>query len=239
MRIIRMILLPVLFFSVFVSVRAQTPKPVYDGRKDRPAAKIAPADEKLLQTTALPKARIFWKNAENCEEDFSVTDAARGSFTSPGSDQNAFLYNFCETGHNFSNTGIVIVENERIVAHYVYEGGGELSVSTVPDVDGDGLNELLIGAGGTNQGVTWGTITIVELSPKGVKTFGNTQTYEDNCGADEKGCSAVAYQISATTGARPVFYHQKYTQKGKIWRSAGKQTVLKMDADQIKYNKLK
>jgi hypothetical protein len=54
--------------------------------------------------------------------------------------------------------------NGRVVAHIVYEGGQDRAIGALPDIDGNGLAEILVATGETNQGVTWETISIIELA---------------------------------------------------------------------------
>ena len=80
MSFLKLSLFPILVFCLFASVKAQTAKVIYDGRKNSETAKMNSADEKLLKSVILPKAREFWKNAEGCEETFDIRDFTRGSF---------------------------------------------------------------------------------------------------------------------------------------------------------------
>ena len=228
--------LMILAFFAANDVSAQIMKQIYDGRAEIKTAKISAADENFLKREALPIAREAWKNDEGCEENFEIQDAASGAFTRQGATQKAFLYRFCETGHNFGKDGIVVVENGRIVAHYFYDGGWDSSIIALPDINGNGINEIALGESGMNQGYGWSVITIIELQPEGgVEKFGIFDTWSDNCGAVEKNCQTEAYVLSVKPGDFPAFQSQKYRQVGKTWRTVGKAVKAKPRDDESSY----
>ncbi|MDR3556089.1 MAG: hypothetical protein P4L55_15135, partial [Syntrophobacteraceae bacterium] len=166
---------------------------------------------------------------------------ARGSFTKPDSDQKAILYRYCETGHNRALNGIAIVEKGAVVCHLAYPGDWDNGVGALPDINGNGRSELLISSGGTNQGITWGTIRIIELSDTIVLTkFGGTKTLSDNCGADEEKGSATAYRILVKSGPMADFYQELFVNKGAcsgtgVWEKSGKREKVSLENDRTDY----
>lgn len=231
-----------LLFSAFfgaASVSAQELKLIYDGRVDAKTAKISPLDENLLKREALPQARAAWKSDEHCEEGFEIQDAASGAFTRKGATQKAFLYRYCETGHNFGNDGIVIVENGRIAAHYVYDGGWDISIIALPDINENGINEIALGESGMHQGYGWSVVSIIELAGKTIEKFGIFDTWADDCGAEVKNCGTTAFKIIAKPGNHAAFYHEKYRKVKAAWRISGKSAIAKPREDTSVYRRLK
>jgi hypothetical protein len=165
----------------------------------------------------------LWRASGGCNEGFEVIDVATGSFTKAKTEQRAVLYRFCVTGHNFANNGIAIIEGGSMVAHIVYEGGEDYSIGALPDINGNGLSEIILGDGSTNQGYTTMVAILIEASPAGVKKWGIADVYEDNCGTMER-CEMTAYKISVKPGPAPIFYREAYKKRNERWTRAGKAT---------------
>lgn len=97
---------------------------------------------------------------------------------------------------------------------------------------------MLIAAGGTNMGETWGVIALCEFDGHGIKKIGHTDTYADNCGI-ENATGAEAYRLYAKVGKTPVFYREAFmtTCTGDDpWKKSGaiEQIVLQQE-DLIEY----
>jgi hypothetical protein len=199
---------------------AQTLRTVYDGRAEARASTPSNTDVQLVRRYALPKARRLWRGNDACTEGFEVIGVATGSFTKANTEQRAVLYRFCVTGHNFANNGIAIIEGGSVVAHIVYEGGEDYSIGALPDINGNGLSEIILGDGSTNQGYTTMVAILIEASPAGVKKWGIADVYEDNCGTMDR-CEMTAYKISVKPGPTPVFYREAYKKRNERWTRAG------------------
>lgn len=212
-----------LFVSAFVETRdgaAQNLRVVYDGRSEaRSSTTPSGADVQLVRRFALPKARRFWLSS-GCNEGFEPIGVASGSFTKPDREQRAVLYRFCVTGHNLANNGIAIIEGGSIVAHVVYDGGEDYSIGALPDINGNGLSEIVVGDGSTNQGYTAAVAVLIEASPGVVRKWGIADVYEDNCGTMER-CEMTAYKISVKPGPTPIFYRESYEKRNERWTRAG------------------
>lgn len=217
------LILFVLLLGEEESGAAQTLRVVYDGRAEARASTPSNTDVQLVRRYALPKARRLWRASGGCTEGFEVIDVATGSFTKADTEQKAVLYRFCVTGHNFANNGIAIIEGGSMVAHIVYEGGEDYSIGALPDINGNGLSEIILGDGSTNQGYTTMVAILIEVSPGGVKKWGIADVYEDNCGTMER-CEMTAYKISVKPGATPIFYREVYKKRNERWTRAGEAT---------------
>jgi hypothetical protein len=177
---------------------------------------LSDSQKALIKTDILAAAGLYWKSrGEDCDPgEFRILDGAEGSFTRPNAKQKGILYEYCESGHNFAEDGIVVFEGDRVVAHIVYEGGWGGGLQSVPDIDGSGQSRILIVGGGTNMGENGQTASMIELSEKGVKNFGSTETYHDDCGVSETvdpEPKEAAYKIFARKGTAPVFYRETFT----------------------------
>jgi hypothetical protein len=228
-----------------VSAPARDVKAIYDGRLSLKPGKLSPSEDALMKEKILPAARKLWDEQEfdgACTPGFdaSAVDVARGSFTKPGSDQKAILYRYCMTGHNRALNGIAVIEGDRIAAHIIYEGDWSNAVGALPDLNGNGLSEILIAAGGTNQGENWGVISVIEISGSNITTFGTTETYSDNCGTSKGNCGFEAYRISVKAGKTPVFYREAFSGKevhggADAWKKSGALKEISLKNDEVEY----
>lgn len=195
-------------------VSAQTAIPIYDARRNSEPAKVSKTDVAAIERLAIPAARQALGG--ECEPEIDYTGTASGSFTAPGRTQRIVLYRYCETGHGFANNGLVVFEGGSIVRHVIYNGGSEMEILALPDIDQNGISELVIAGGSTNQGYTVSAISILELSNTGARDIGDADAYEDNCGVVDR-CKMTAYRILAQPGTKPKFFREIYQKRGGKW----------------------
>ena len=231
-------------FALSTVSLAQDVKPIFDGRLHLTPGKLAGAEEALFQSKVVPAARQAWKQRGRdgaCTPGPTVraVDVTSGSFTRPNATQRAILYVYCEVGHNMDLDGIAIVENGQVAAHIVFEGASNNAIGALPDINGNGIAEIVIASGGTNQGQTWGVISITEINGKETTDFGLANTYMDNCGVDENNCSMEATRISVKPGSKPAFFSEKFVRKDGPWRKTGALAPLALKEDETEYEILK
>ncbi len=214
------------------------------GRERRWPGRIhaSKVDETVLSQDALPAARQAWRGKDpECDEEFRIVGAAQGSFTRPKTVQDAILYTYCTTGHNFARNGLAVVENGELVAHLIYAGAWDHDLFPVRDLDGSGRTAMLTVTGGVNMGEVWETVSILELLDKGVKKFGRTRTVEDACEAAPAG-PKKAYRLFAKAGTPPLFFLEAF-QKGctgaKRWAKTRAIKQVALDEDEVEYVRLK
>jgi hypothetical protein len=227
------------------SAWAQGAKPIFDGRLTLKPAKLSSSEETLMKDAVVPAARKAWHERERdaaCETGFkpSALDIAPGSFTKPKADQKAILYTYCTFGDNMALNGIAVIENGRVVAHVVYEGGNDRAIGALPGIHDNGLSEILIATGGTNQGITWGTISLIELAESEITKFGRTGTLSDDSGINEKNPKIQANRISVKTGRTPAFFREIFVAYGSgTFRKSGLIAPISLDEDKVEYELLK
>ena len=102
------------------------------------------------------------------------------------------------------------------------------------------LPKILVASGGTNQGVTWKSILLIELSGNGVAKFGQTETYSDNCGVGEKNGKAEACRLFVKVGKTPVFYREAFVNKGVCdggtWTKSGTPRQISLKEDETDWS---
>ena len=224
-----------------VSTEAQDLRPVFDARLAPAPAKVGAADTALLERLVRPAARQAWKGSEGCKDEFEILDAGAGSFTRRGVQQRVFLYRFCTTGHGFGASGIAIIgESGHVAAHLVYEGATDYALGTLPDLDGDGLSEILLVGGSTNQGITATSVALIGITPDGAKKLGLFPVYEDNCGTGAAPI-ATAWRLLAHPGPKPTFSRERFVRKSceeASWQKAGEAERVSPEADATDFRRL-
>lgn len=226
---------------------AQGPVVLYDPVAKVAEASHAEAEEQFVKEKLVPKARARWSEDASCDGgNLSIVGAVDGSFTRAGAKQRAIVYELCQTGNGFANNGYAVVENGRVAAHFAVEGGWNLEVSRVPDLNKNGRDELAIETGGgMHQGYTGSSVTILELSETAAVELGVFLVYTNECEAyaPNKYCDRN-YKLTAAAGAKPAFFTQKYLNRGTDekprWVASGKPAAAKPIRDlSTKYEAIK
>lgn len=209
---------------------------IFDGSSDSAVKEASTRQSRTVAAAVTPGAKRAWAEKES---DFKITAQCKGSFTRAGANQVAFLYSWCETGRQVGIAGLAVMENGRLVAHFGWEGGGEYDIVRLPDLDGNGPDELAIAAGGTGQGYANSNIAILGLRAGALKKFGRFQIYSDNSGAVEKNAETIAWKVSADVPAsKLVFQQQKLKKVTSAWVKSGKLTKVTPEKDEAIYKKL-
>jgi hypothetical protein len=226
---------------------AQDVRPVFDARLQLQPAKVSADEAELLKRTVQPVAALYWKKkGKDCEPEFVVIDAGEGSFTKAALRQKAILYRYCMTGHNFGLNGIAVLEHNGVVAHVLYEGAWDTAIGALPDLNHNGLSEILIASGGISTAVAWGVVSLIELQEKGVSKLGQAETELDDCQLDEmrevKTGQSLAYKILVKPGTKFEYYRETFRKgcndaKGK-WKRIGTRERIPESKDEKIYERL-
>jgi len=164
----------------------------------------------------------------------SIVDTATGSFTAPGqAQQTVYVISVseCNASHadNFGTKRVAIFSGQRLVADV--DDNFNSSIVRKTDLNGDGVNELLMTGGDMNQGVAFETATLLEFRNgrmRVIEDFGGVS--EDSCasGLPSSGIKASVISIKAAgLGDMPKFKMDNYRancRNPKRWRflSTGK-----------------
>ena len=215
-------------------ISAQGPVVIYDPLRKAPETNFTAADEQIVETMIVPKIKTKWSGDTNCDgSNLTVIGAAYGAFTRKAAAQRAILYEMCQTGTGFANNGIAIVENENVVANFIAEGGWNVDILRIADIDGNGYDEIAIETGGgMHQGYTGSSTSVIEVSETIIKSLGTFLTYSNECESlkPDEYCDR-SYKITARPGKKPSFLSQKYINKGDDekpkWVASGKARAAK------------
>jgi len=223
-----------LLISSFAAASAQATIVLYDPLAKPPDVNHADRDEQIVKEKLLAKAKARWAEGGRCDgSSLEVIGAVDGSFTKAGVKQRAVVYEMCQTGNGFANNGIAVFENGEAVAHFAVEGGWNIGVSRVADLNQNGRDELAVEtSGGMHQGYMGASLTILELMPAAARELGVFLVYTNECEvqAANKFCDR-SYKLSVAPSARPVFTARKYLNRGDDekprWVVSGKPVTAK------------
>ena len=213
------------------------------------SAKISAATERMVLSKVF---RRFLTDANQCDARFeasgsdrlaaarragqfvpSIMEAANGSFTAGGQSQTAYVIFVaeCNASHadNFGSTRVAIFEGQQLIADVDAEFMSHIVRKT--DLDSDGVNELLMTSGYTNQGTTIEMANLVSFHNgrrRVIQEFG--AVVEDSCASGFPSSTtdaSVLYISDIVPGSMPKLTQENYSsscRKAKRWRlvSTGK-----------------
>ncbi|HVF51865.1 MAG TPA: hypothetical protein VNA19_17405 [Pyrinomonadaceae bacterium] len=197
-----------------VAQRDEATQVLFDYRKDKGLARpeLPPEELRKIYVAA------YGDEYEKLEP--LIRSAAEGVFTEAGARQTAYLVqpnSAGEAGDAVPATGanLVIFEGEKLAANVAVGGGNFIrrvnhyaSILHLSDLNGDGVNELLLGASYLNRGINISWARLVEVRDgklKLIRDFGVID--EDTCDT-ERQARVTSGVIRATTekgGAWPRF----------------------------------
>lgn len=145
--------LSILFLTIFLFLQTNAQIKIYDGRSKPANTKISDQEKKLIENFVQAKEKAIKEIGEKrdfkCAEDsFHILGSANGSFTKKFSNQKAFLYSIClDDGGKYALPlgGIIMVDGNKIVAHFVYTHRWFDWIKSLPDINSNGFSELIAG----------------------------------------------------------------------------------------------
>jgi hypothetical protein len=157
----------------------------------------------------------------------AIIDMATGSFTAPLVTQTAYVIavNECNASHadNFGTKRVAIFSGPQLVADIDVDFKSNIVRKT--DLNGDGIDELLMTTGDMNQGVMIEIGALLEFQNRRVRVIEEFGTVmEDSCASGAAGSSvraSVVYFGEAATGKMPQFRVENFEascRRTKRWR---------------------
>jgi hypothetical protein len=239
-----------LIFTIALAQRTAPKQILHDFRTDNTTQppKISPA----VQRSVLSKVfRKYLTDAQRCNPNFNgngsddylkaarnagqiaptIIDSATGSFTAPGQTQTAYLISVSECGashaDNFGSERVAIFNGPQLVAEF--DADFKSSFVRKLDLNGDGIDELLMSSGYMNQGTLTESAALVNFQGgrwNVVQDF--EQVTEDGCASGFPGATTKASVITypATfSGGMPKLEMENYEsgcRKVKRWKLVGR-----------------
>ena len=162
-----------------------------------------------------------------------IVDMATGSFTTPGRRETAYIISVseCNASHadNFGTKRVAIFAGQELIANV--DADFKTDIVRKTDLNGDGLDELLMTSSDMHQGVLSETAALVEFQNGRVRIVEDFGTVtDDSCASGVGGSSSKASVISMpdlVPGKMPRLQVDNYEagcRKAKRWRffSTGK-----------------
>lgn len=177
---------------------------------------------------ALLKLRAKYES-EACSVNLELAGEASGSFTKPNARETVAFYQVCQTGNGLGVVALVVTENGNVTGIFGSDSGWSFNLGSLPDIDGNGLDELTLSfGGGLHQGEGGVGVHIVEFV-SGLPISNGWFQAEKFTDTEP----TAAWRVTVKTGKTPVYYRQKFVSNdGKRWKSSGTNAVFKLtDAD--------
>jgi len=190
-------------------------------------AKCNPQFDASRGTDRLKAARIAGQMVP------AIVDMASGSFTAPGQAQTAYVISVseCNASHadNFGTKRVAIFAGQQLIADVDVDFRSSIVRKT--DLNGDGLDELLMASGDMNQGTLIEMAALLDFQNgrlRIIEDFGTVT--EDTCASGTPGSSTKASVLAISDvvpGKMPKLRINNYEatcRKAKRWRflSTGK-----------------
>lgn len=163
----------------------------------------------------------------------SIVDKASGSFTAPGRPETLYVISVseCNASHadNFGTKRVAIFAGQQLLADVDVDFKG--SIVRKMDLNGDGIEELLMASGDMNQGILTETAALLDFQDgriRIIEDFGVVT--EDSCAsgiADSSSKASVVSMLNLMPGKMPRLRIDNYEtgcRKARRWRfvSSGK-----------------
>ena len=199
--------------------KSTTPKQtLYDFRIDNKItpAKITPATQKMVLSKVFRK---YLTDGSKCNPNFngngsddylgaarkagqmapSIIDSATGSFTAAGQTQTAYLISVSECGashaDNFGSDRVAIFSGQQLIADFDVDFRSSFAKRT--DLNGDGIEELLMTSGYMGQGTLTESAALVSFQGGHLNVIHDfEQVTENSCASGFPGSGAKAAVIS-------------------------------------------
>lgn len=216
---------------------AESPAPVVivDGRADKPTDDASPWETSAPVQQAIAAARSYWSAKDpEYKENLRIRGSSIGAFTQPDVKQHAVLFMMSDIPRCCAPMGLAIVEGERLVRNIAFDAIAQ-TIRAIPDIDGDGRNELALGGGFMGQGLVTEGITLAAFGDNGLDDFGQAIVFESACGAGYGDTGALAARLSVGPGTTIVVEQfQQLSCDVDTWESEGEPQPLQAIADQDK-----
>lgn len=195
---------------------------LFDFRKQRPlnTVRIPAATQKTVFSKVF---RRYLTDENRCDQNFSpngddylkaartagqfapsIIDMATGSFTAAGQQQSAYVIslNECGASHadNYGSKRVAIFSGQQLVMDADVDFRSNIIKKT--DLNGDGLDELLMTSGDMNQGVAFEAAALIGFQNGRLTVIQDLGTVlEDSCASEMPGSSSKASVISINSAA--------------------------------------
>lgn len=190
-------------------------------------------DESKCDQQFVPSGNDYLEAARNAGQIVpTIVDMASGSFTAAGQRQTAYVIsvNECGASHadNYGSKRVAIFSGQQLVMDV--DDDFRSSIVKKTDLNGDGIDELLMTTGDMNQGVLFEAASLLGFQNGRLRVIQDLGTVvENSCPSEMPGSSSKASLVSinpAAPGSMPTLRVDNYESgcRRKRWRfvSTGK-----------------
>ncbi len=186
--------------------------------------KLSTTQQQMFDSDILPKVRKMVA-LDICDQEMIVSGIIQGAFTKAGSQQTLIFYQYCQTGNGLGWVGIVVFDGGKVVGNFIADSGWSLDAASLPDINGNGLDEFTLSyGGGMHQGQGGVGVDVMEFAggmPKGLGWFKAEEFMDTE--------TVNVWKVTAKPGKVPVYYKQKYAAlEGGKYRRVGANTAFKL-----------
>lgn len=202
-----------LFVGLSGMVSAQS-RVLYDVRVPTPKPQISQAEWRAVNSAAQAAvAQNLWNDGRadgSCgDQELQVEGVAAGAFTTPNVKQTAYLYTRCILSHHFWQQGLVVMQGQQVMAHYVFHDLFT-EMYSVKDINRNGYSELGMVRDESGQGTTYNYLVVTELRPTRRVLLEQQVNYNDCAHAGENNVYGWRSQvIRVTPSASPSYTSQQ------------------------------
>lgn len=145
-----------------------------------------------------------------------IVATVNGSFTRKNSQQQAYLYDVCTWyeggGYNKRIQGLAIIENNKIIFNIrrLPKDVQGYDMHTLPDIDGDGLNEVYLTDGYSHMGGDVSTYSIIQVRASDASLLRTLPGNFGTCSSGRENDSETALVYSVVRAAQPIFFVTTY-----------------------------
>lgn len=202
---------------------------IADGEVGPPASDMSSWEASPPVMQAIASARSYWSAAEpGYKEEVHVMAAATGAFTRPDVEQQVVFYSMSNIPRGFPKRGLALVEGERLLHNFAFTGI-YFDVWALPDIDGDGRDELVLGGSFGQGGQHTSGVTLLALGEEGLSDLGSVEVYNSACAAMAGYEWSNKARITVVPGS-PIMI-QSYSQsscESETWEPTGEPEPLKL-----------
>lgn len=163
------------------------------------------------------------------KDPFRILDSLEGNFTAKNIKVKAYLYTDCSNTSKQLIQGIILISNtSTTVSHFIYPYSSDVKLSRVPDLDGNGIDELAIYSyAKTNVGHLT-MVRLLEFGTNGPKKLGLMELQNDKD-------ILTARKLFAERGDPPRFYLSELKTDGSRWRKVESEQRTELSEDPTNY----
>lgn len=182
---------------------------------------------------AMQAAQSHWATQDPAlEPDLRVLAVAEGAFTEAGASEHAVLYLVTAWPRCCPKVGLAVVRDDQLVHNATFEST-TYDARRIPDLDGDGMDDLALWSSFGMGGQVEGSVSVVSLAGEAPSGWGSAPVMSSGCGAMQETETAMRLTATPITTAQPLSVSsESFTRPcaGGEWSPSGTTEALELPA---------